>query len=185
MKFIKSKKGLALLAVLVVAAAGAIAGYAYFTSTGNGTGSATVGTASNWTVGESAAQIAAATGGPLYPDASIGTGAGHNVLSTAYTVTNPGSGSQNLTSVTVKVANSDGSAWSSQTNALKPACTAADFSVGGAAVGATWTDPSATLYGTYTAGSSRNSSVTVEMIDNGANQDNCQGVTVPLYFSAS
>jgi hypothetical protein len=36
-----------------------------------------------------------------------------------------------------------------------------------------------------TAGSSKNEDVTVEMIDSGQNQDNCQGVTVPLYFSAS
>jgi len=43
MKFIKSKKGLVLLATLVVAAAAAIGGYAYFTSTGAGQGSASVG----------------------------------------------------------------------------------------------------------------------------------------------
>src|SRR5437764_142756 len=101
MKLIKSKKGIALLAVLAVAVISAVGAYAYFTSTGNGTGSATVGNATNWTVGESAAQITAATGGPLYPDAAIG---GSHVLSTAYTVKNPGSGSQSLAAVTVKVA---------------------------------------------------------------------------------
>jgi hypothetical protein len=78
-----------------------------------------------------------------------------------------------------------GGVWSSQTNPLKPACTASDFSVGGEAVGASHTDTA--LAGTFTSGQSKpTGSVTVEMIDNGANQDNCQGLTnVPLYFSAS
>ncbi len=43
MSFIKSKKGLALLATLVVAAVAAIGGYAYFTASGSGTGSGVVG----------------------------------------------------------------------------------------------------------------------------------------------
>ena len=43
MSFIKSKKGLAVLAVLVVAAVAAIGGYAYFTTSGTGTGHATAG----------------------------------------------------------------------------------------------------------------------------------------------
>lgn len=161
-----------LIAVLAVAGAA----YAFFTSTGNGTGTATVGTAGAWTVGESGTP----TGGPLYPDTAIG---GANVQTDSYTVTNGGKGSQNLTQVVVSVANSDGSAWSVQANTSKPACNASDFSVGGQAVGTAWTDTS--LAGDVTAGSSKTGTVTVEMIDNGANQDNCQGVTVPLYFSAS
>lgn len=183
MKFIKSKKGLALLATLAVAVVAAVGGYAYFTSTGHGTGSATVGTDTPWTVGQDAT---GATGGPLYPDAAAATFSypagpfsGANVQTDPYTVTNGGSGNQNLTSVTVKVANADGSAWTSGT------CSASDFSVGGGAAGATWTDPSATLYGDYTASESRHSSVTVEMVDSGANQNDCRGLTVPLYFFAS
>jgi putative ABC transport system permease protein len=43
-KVIKSKKGIALLAALIVAVAAAIGAYAYFTTTGSGTGSAAVGT---------------------------------------------------------------------------------------------------------------------------------------------
>ncbi|HEY0417439.1 MAG TPA: hypothetical protein VGC78_13735, partial [Gaiellaceae bacterium] len=43
MRIIKTKKGIALLAVLVVAAVAAIGGYAYFSSVGAGTGSASVG----------------------------------------------------------------------------------------------------------------------------------------------
>ena len=43
MKLIKSKKSVALLAVLAVAVIAAVGAYAYFTTTGAGTGSATVG----------------------------------------------------------------------------------------------------------------------------------------------
>ena len=174
-RFIKSKKGLALLATLVVAAAGAIAGYAYFTSTGNGTGTAAVGTASNWSI----AQTGTTSGGPLYPDPSIG---GTNVQTDQYYVKNNGSGNQNLNKVVIRIADSTGGAWSA-TVGTNPACTAADFSVGGQATGAAWTDPA--LTGDFTAGESRTGSVAVEMIDNHAVQDSCQGVTVPLYFSAS
>jgi hypothetical protein len=43
MKFIKTKKGLAMLAALVVVAVSAIGAYAYFTSLGTGNGSAAAG----------------------------------------------------------------------------------------------------------------------------------------------
>jgi hypothetical protein len=180
MKRFMNKKvaAIGLAAGLVLGAAGAA--FAYFTSTGSGTGSATVGSSANWTVGETGSP----SGGPLYPDPAIG---GANVQTDTYTVTNNDTGSQYLTSVQVSVANADGTAWSSQTNPLLPACTAADFSVGSAAVGTTWTDTS--LAGTYTAsgtpGDTASSTVTVELIDNHANQDNCEGLTVPLYFYAS
>ncbi len=182
MKLLKSKKGVVLLATLVVAAAAAIGAYAYFTSTGHGTGSATVGSATNWTVGETGSP----SGGPLYPDTGTypaGPFSGAHVQTDTYTVTNGGSGSQNLANVAISVANANGSAWSAQADLSKPACTAADFSVGGQAAGATWNDT--TLAQDFAAGDSHSSTVTVEMVDNGANQDNCQGVTVPLYFSAS
>lgn len=167
-----------LIGVLGVIALLAVTGtaIAYFTSTGNGTGSATVGTATHWTVAESGTP----TGGPLYPDHAIG---GSNIQTDGYTVTNPAAGSQNLSQVVVSVATSTGTTWSSQTISGKPACTASDFSVGGNAVGTPWTDTS--LHGDYQAGTSQSGTVTVEMIDSGANQDNCQGVSVPLYFSAS
>jgi hypothetical protein len=47
MKLIKSKKALVLLGVLVVAVVAAVGAYAYFTSGGSGTGSASVGTAAD------------------------------------------------------------------------------------------------------------------------------------------
>jgi hypothetical protein len=174
-RFIKSKKGLALLATLVVAAAGAVAGYAFFTSTGNGTGSAAVGTASHWSI----AQTGTTSGGPLYPDPSIG---GANIQTDQYYVKNNNAGNQNLNTVVIQIADSTGGPWST-TVGTNPPCTAADFSVGGQATGAPWTDPA--LTGNFTAGQSKTGSVKVEMIDNGSTQDSCQGATVPLYFSAS
>jgi hypothetical protein len=61
-KFIKSKKGIALLATLVVAAVTAVGAFAYFTSAGSGSGSATVGSPS-----ASDIQLSSATVGDLYP----------------------------------------------------------------------------------------------------------------------
>jgi hypothetical protein len=180
--FFLSRKKLAMGASVAILGVGSVVAYAFFTSTGSGTGTASVGNATKWTVGESGTPSA----GPMYPDAAIG---GANVQTHQYTVTNGGSGSQYLTHVVISVANSDGSVWSSQTDNTKPACTASDFSVEGQTVGGSWTDTA--LAGDYTAGSSKtNGSVTIELIDNStANQDNCQGLSgltgVPLYFSAS
>jgi hypothetical protein len=136
------------------------------------------------TVGSSTAFTIASTaptGGPLYPDAAIG---GPNVETVTYSVTNPSAGSQQLHQVVISIANSDGSAWSSTDSNGDPACTAADFSIDGAAVGTSVTDTS--LAADVGAGDTVGpANVTVELIDNGANQDSCEGLTVPLYFSAS
>jgi hypothetical protein len=168
-KFFTSKKGLVLLGTMVVAVSAAIGAYAYFTSTGTGSGNATVGTDSAWQLAQT--NLA---GGPLYPDAAIGTG---NIETATYTVKNPSLGNQLLTDVKVKVANADGSPWSSGT------CTAQDFSVGGAAVGTTYTD--ADSAGDFLAGETRTDSVTIQMIDDNTNQNDCRTISVPLYFFAS
>lgn len=170
-RFIKSKKGFALLAVLVVAAAGAVAGYAYFTSTGNGAGSAKVGTASSWSVSAETLK------GTLYPDPSTG---GTNVATVNYAVTNPSAGNQKLNNVQIYVANADNSAWSTQVG-THPACTASDFALDGTVAGNTVNDP---YTADLAAGASTGGSVAIEMIDNGSDQNSCQGATVPLYFSA-
>jgi hypothetical protein len=168
-KFLTSKKGIVLLATSVAAVVAAMGAYAYFTSTGSGTGNATVGTDSSWAVGQTGL-----AGGPLYPDAAIGTG---NIETATYTVKNPSAGNQLLTDVKVKVANADGTPWTSGT------CNASDFSVGGAAVGATYTDSDSA--GDFLAGQTKTDTVTVQMIDNNANQNDCRTLSVPLYFFAS
>jgi hypothetical protein len=164
------KRTLLLLGAAVVAIGLAVGAYAYFTSTGSGTGSATVGSDSAWTVGQTGS-----TGGALYPDPTIGTG---NIQTKSYDITNPSLGNQNLTSVVVKVANADGSTWDGTGT-----CSASDFSVGGAPVGTAYTDTDSA--GVFTGGETKSDSVTVQMIDNGLDQNDCRGLTVPLYFFAS
>lgn len=171
--FIKSKKGLVLLATLVVAAAGAVAGYAYFTSTGSGNGSAKVGTASAWSVS------AGSSLGTLYPDPATG---GTNKVTVPYTVTNPSAGNQKLNQILIDVGGVSNAAFSTQAIASDPACTANDFALNGTATANTVTVSPAT---DLTAGQTYTNAVTIDMIDNGSTQDNCQGQTVPLYFSAS
>src|SRR5262245_12127674 len=170
MKFFTKKRSIVGLIAVVAVAAMAFGAFAYFTSTGSGTGSATVGTDSAWTVGQTGSSGAA----NLYPDTAIGSG---SIQTKAYDITNPSAGHQNLTSVTVEVANADGSPWSSGT------CDASDFSVGGAPVGTTYTDTDSA--GNFAGNETRSDSVTVQMIDNGLNQNDCRGLTVPLYFFAS
>ena len=73
--------------------------------------------------------------------------------------------------------------------AANPACTSASFSVGGQAVG----DGATAGLGAYTVrpattlapGGVYNGTFTLQMIDNGANQNNCAGATVPLFISAT
>jgi hypothetical protein len=101
-----------------------------------------------------------ATGGALTP--------GGPTQSATFTVKNENTGSQNLAAVTAEVAKADGSAWSSGS------CTADDFTVGTPAI----------TYGQLAAGATATGTVTIQMVNSAANQDDCQGVTVPLYFEA-
>ena len=182
--FIKSKKGLVLLATLVVAAAAAVGAYAYFSSTGHGSGSASVGSSSAFTIASDTH-----TGGPLTPGGGSGT-----YESVKYRVTNPSTGYQNLNQVVVSVAGTDGSGNPSTFDIAgtggKPDCTASDFQLsvdGGttwAAAGASATDTSVAADLAPSA-TSADGTVLIRMVDTGANQDACQGATVPLYFAAS
>jgi len=180
-KFLTSKKGIALFATMVVAVAAAVGAYAYFTSTGTGTGSATVGTSTAWAVGQTTADNSAV--GPLYPDPTVGVG---TIQTNSYHVKNPSTGQQSLAKVDISIAMADGSAWSVDADGAGPLapCTKADFSVGGELVGVTHTD--ASLAGNFTAGQDKTTgTVTIQMVDNNANQNSCKSATPPLYFSAS
>jgi hypothetical protein len=88
MTFLKSKKGVAVLAMLVVAAVAAFGAYAYFTATGSGSGSATVGSSSN-------IQLSGSPVASLYPggaDAPV-----------TVSIHNPGSGNQYVGTVSGSV----------------------------------------------------------------------------------
>ena len=98
-------------ALSIVAASALVAGgaFAYFTASGSGTGSATVGSSSPWTVTDDG------TSGPvLLPGAGVQT--------VSYTVTNASAGQQGLTDVVVTVDDSPGCDASNFTvdNSLSP-----------------------------------------------------------------
>ncbi|MGS0687890.1 hypothetical protein ACVBEQ_22480 [Nakamurella sp. GG22] len=155
------------LTVIVVAAAlillGGGAAFAYWTSSGQGVGTATTGTSVVFIVASTAA-----TGDPLTP--------GGPTQTVAFTVTNPSSGVQQLANVTVTVANAGGAEWT-RTVPGPPVltCTAADYTVGVPDI----------VYGSLDPGETVDGTVTITMDDTGANQDGCKGATVPLYFLAS
>lgn len=156
---IKSRKKLiaiATTALLVVG--GGSAAFAYWTSTGAGTGSATTGTSTALTVTSKAA-----TGAALVPG-------GTTPQIVEFTVTNPSTGTQYLTSVTATVANADGSAWTAISG-----CSAADYSV--AVV------PPA--YGQMAASTTKTGTVQITMNNLPTNQDACKNATVPIYIAAS
>jgi hypothetical protein len=160
-RFINKRVVGALTVVAVLAVAGAA--FAYFSSSGSGTGSATVGSSTAFTVA-----VSPATGGPLYP------GSGSQTLS--YTVTNPGAGSQNLGATTATVVSSGGNIVHGST--VVTGCLASWFT-------ATNTAPPPlpqTLAGgaTSTAGS-----VAVTMANAAVSQDACQGTTPDITVSAS
>ena len=94
MKHLKSKKGFALLGVLAIVAISAIGAYAYFTSTGTGSGTASTGSATNWLVAQDAYSVSypAVT---LYP--------GQNTQPLQGTVKNDGAANQQLFTITASI----------------------------------------------------------------------------------
>jgi hypothetical protein len=156
-RFTKKRKLAALGVVAVLAIAGAA--IAYFTASGSGTGNATVGSSTAWTVTPGSAS------GTMYP--------GSGTSSFSYTVANPGSGPQHLSSTSATVAD-DGSGNIKEHGSPVSGClaswfTAADHSPAPANVA---------------AGSSVNGSVDVTMTDTGGDQNACQGHTPDITVGA-
>ena len=151
------KKSAALVTAGVITVAVVGGAYAYWTTTGSGTGSATTGTSTDFVV-----TTDAATGNLLTP--------GGPTQTVAFHIQNTNSGAQYLTAVAVTVANPNGSAWTSVSG-----CSAADYSVG---------TPVFTP-GQIASGSTLDGTVTISMNNLGSNQDGCKNAAVPLYVSAS
>lgn len=153
-----TKKSKAVVAgAALVGLAGSGTAYAYWTTSGSGTGSATTGTSSTFVV-----TTDAATGGLLTPGGPTDTVAFH--------VTNNNTGVQHLSAVSVIVAGAGGAAWTAVAN-----CSAADYTVG---------TPVFTA-GDVIAGATVDGTVTIKMNNLGTSQDGCKLATVPLYVSAS
>ncbi len=151
-------RGIATVAVVagLVLAGGGLA-FAYWTSTGTGSGEATTGESVAFTI-----DVDPATGGPLTP--------GGPTQTVAFTVNNPSTGTLDLSDVTVTVANADGSAWTAVAG-----CSAADYDV----------DAPTIVYGPIAGGGDVDGTVTITMINTDSDQDGCQNADVPLYFVAS
>jgi len=146
-----------LLTVVVLLAIGGVA-LAYWTQGGSGSGTASAGTSAAITVNQ--------TGSPsgLYPGGPSAALAG--------TFTNTNASPVNISSLTAVV-----HAFASHTvDATKPDCTEADFAVGGAS-GANVV-PSGTAVGAWAG-------LTIRMLDNGLNQDNCKGAAITIDYTAN
>ena len=154
-----TKKRAVVLGVVAVLAVAGIA-IAYFTSSGSGTGSATVGSSSAFKV-----TVSAPSGGPLYP------GSGSESL--AYSVENTGSGFENLNATSVEVASKGGNITESGTEVA--GCLSTWFT-------ATDTSPAPK---NLKGGESANGSVKVTMQDSGTPQDACQGKSPDITVNAS
>jgi hypothetical protein len=175
MKLFKRKKAVAvgLTAGLVLGLGGAA--FSFWTTTGTGQGTASVGTDTQWVVAQTTN-----VGGPLTPGGPTET--------IGYTVTNNSTGHQKLNQVTIQVAttnnldpNSTPGVYSF-TNGTDPNCTKGDFNVGGAGAGTTAVQlPAVDLApsGVYTG------SVTVQMVNLATNQNSCKNQNPPLFYSAS
>jgi hypothetical protein len=150
------------IAIVVGASAvvlgGGGAAFAYFTSTGSGTGSASVGSATQWGV-----STPSDTSHGLLPNS------GSEILT--FTVTNHGSGAQAFNTVTAIIA-ADGSGNVKAGGTAVPGCLAAWFT----AVAGT---PSPALGTSIAANGTATVPVTVTMKDSGTNQDVCQGINGP------
>jgi len=146
-----------LLTIVVLLAIGGVA-LAYWTQGGSGSGTASAGTPVAITVNQ--------TGSPsgLYP--------GGPAAALAGTFTNTNTGPVTISSVTAAV-----HAFASHTvDATKPDCTQADFAIAGTS--SANVVPSGTAVGSW-------SGLTVRMLDNGLNQDNCKGAAITIDYTAN
>jgi hypothetical protein len=155
----RTRRALTAAIALALVLGGGTAAFAYWTSTGHGQGSATTGTTVPFTLVSTAP-----SGTAMSPGGATQT--------VAFTVTNPATTPQTLSSVVATVANATtGAAWTSVAG-----CGAGDYTVGTATVSS---------YGPIPAGGTATGSVTITMNNTASNQNACIGATVPLYFAIS
>jgi hypothetical protein len=150
------------LGAAVIGGGGMLA-FAYFTSTGSGTGNATVGSASNWTV-----TAAAPTGGALLPGSGTDT--------VTYTVKNVSSGHQGFNTTTAALTtDTNGGVYDTVQGKFVDSCLASWFTVSN-------TPPAAA---DLAGGASVNGSLTIVLNDAAVNQNACQGLSPQVTINAS
>jgi hypothetical protein len=153
-KVLTSKKGIVLLAVMIAVVASAVGAYAYFTATGAGTGSATVGSSSEFTVYGNVT-------GNLYPAGPA--------LTVPVTVKNNSTGAQKAGTVTLDSITSDA-----------PTC---DTSLNSAGSAFTFANPITINEDLAAGATSTVHNGSLQMNDTGVSQDSCQGSHLTLHFS--
>jgi hypothetical protein len=161
--FANKKRAAAIGAMTAATLVGGTVAFAYFTTTGSGTGTATAGSATNWDV-----KVTNTDAKNLTPT-SVGGSPSQTV---SYTIQNDSDGQQFLASATISVA--------SVTQGSVPgpnACTTGDFAVGGEDPGDSFVQD---INDNREAGQTYDGTVALRLVDNGANQDRCQGATVTL-----
>ena len=153
-----SKRAWVLVGIVAVAAVTAVGGYAYWTTSGTGTGSASTGTDAGVTVN----QTSPSSG--LYPGGSVALFGNF---------TNAAAFNQYVTSVSASI-----DTFSIPGNTALPPCTDADFFITGSptAVGQQITPGPAN--GSW-------SGISLNMTNTAANQDNCKNATVPLSYTSN
>ena len=152
-----SRKTAVLLAVVTAAIVAAVGAYAYWTTSGTGTGSASTTTDNGVTVN----QTSPSSG--LYPGGTVGVSGNF---------TNGEAFNQYVTSVTVSI-----DAFTEQADPLKPVCTEADFFLTNATVAVGQDITPGAPNGSW-------SGTTLNMTNAATNQDNCKSITVPLSFTS-
>lgn len=169
------KRTYVLAGVVAVAAISAVGGYAYFTSTGSGDGTGTVGSATDWEV------TGASEAGQLFP---LVYPAGAQAL-IGGNVQNDGSGYQQLNQIVATIVD---------TSDL--GCDAGNFEF--YSPGSTWTLTAGNTVATANLASGSSlpdnlapaanhafGDLSIAMVDDNTNQDDCQGVTVNITYDAS
>lgn len=157
--FLAWRRSIASLAALAVVAVTAIGASGYWTTgDSTATGSGATSTAAGIVVNQHAASTR------LYPGSSVALSGDLD-------------NSANASPVYVASVAAEVDTFSEQTDPLKPACTQADFSI----------DGSATVAAQIPAGVGAGSwsGLSLAMIDSGANQDNCKGVSIPITYTAN
>jgi hypothetical protein len=153
MKLLRNRKLIALLATLALATT-AVAGYAYFTAAGAGTGTAAVGSSSTFTVHGDVT-------GNLYPAGPA--------LTVPVTVTNTSTGAQKVGTVTL--------------DSITTTQAGCDTSLNGTNSAFTFVNP-VTINQDLAAGATSTAvNGSLQMNDTGVSQDNCQGAPLVLHFS--
>jgi len=161
MSRVTGRKKRIIITTAAMLAVGTGAAFAYWSAAGTTTAKAETGKSVAFKVSSTALVGEALTpGGPLQ--------------SADFTVKNENTGVQNLSGLVVKVANSDGTPWTTATG-----CSAADFEVIGPLFG-----PGHGT-GPIEGKKSVSGKVSIQMRNLDENQDRCQGVSVPLHFAAS